>query len=173
MSVRHQLADGTLQQETSSWKLRETFSDAPCARSIQISAGSPETETTSSEITTAALQWWNSQLMSETECCHPGYSPLTLSHRVSDRSPQRRRPRCIMARLVERGTAAKRTRAELFSDRLGWAHHRDVDDGKQSQTEGVIALRRTPFGDRGVRKERAQWIPSALKHHQIRGVSFD
>ena len=75
--------------------------------------------------------------------------------------------------LVERGTAAKRTRAELFSDRLGWALHRDVDDGKQSQTEGVIALRRTPFGDRGVRIERAQWIPSALKHPQIRGVSFD
>ena len=32
---------------------------------------------------------------------------------------------------------------------------------------------RTSVGDRGVRKECAQWISSALKHPQIRGVSYD
>ena len=42
-----------------------------------------------------------------------------------------------------------------------------------SKEEWTVVYRGTSVGDRGVRKECAQWIPSALKHPQTRVVSSD
>ena len=40
-----------------------------------------------------------------------------------------------------------------------------------SETDSDTVLRGHPVGDRGVRKECAQWIPSAI-HHRIKGGPF-
>ena len=90
------------------------------------------------------------------------------------REPRAHAPNCSVIDCdgnIERKLSSTGSTQHVYVREEEWAVvYRDVVNGKERKLNAHCSAR-TSVGDRGVRKECAQWIPSALKHPQIRGVS--